>query len=176
MGPKSGWGPVRSGGDRLCQTRLIPRSPDGDKKGTWHFRFLSSTIHQHWSASNSSGCLLWILGLVCSTHLFPDLGGVTVWGQTLLQPHQFSSDLFWYSHSVRHLFVAMSCRMTGLQGLLCGLAFFTSLALLKAQVGTCGLSSGFNMHMKRSQMLRRTKFASKILTPRSMHENCFEIA
>ena len=24
-------GPVRSGGDRLCQTRLIPRSPDGDK-------------------------------------------------------------------------------------------------------------------------------------------------
>ena len=27
MGPKSGWG-----GDRLRQTRLIPRSPDGDKK------------------------------------------------------------------------------------------------------------------------------------------------
>ena len=26
MGPKSGWS-----GDRLCQTRLIPRSPDGDK-------------------------------------------------------------------------------------------------------------------------------------------------
>ena len=26
MGPKSRWGP-----DRLCQTRLIPRSPDGDK-------------------------------------------------------------------------------------------------------------------------------------------------
>ena len=24
------WGPVGSGGDRLCQTRLIPRSPDGD--------------------------------------------------------------------------------------------------------------------------------------------------
>ena len=26
MGPKSGWG----GGDRLCQTSPIPRSPDGD--------------------------------------------------------------------------------------------------------------------------------------------------
>ena len=25
-------GPVRSGGDRLCQTRPIPRSPDGDNK------------------------------------------------------------------------------------------------------------------------------------------------
>ena len=32
MGPKSGWwGPVGSGGDRLRQTRLVPRSPDGDK-------------------------------------------------------------------------------------------------------------------------------------------------
>ena len=30
MGLKSG-GPVRSGGDRLCQTSPIPRSPDGDK-------------------------------------------------------------------------------------------------------------------------------------------------
>ena len=27
MGPKSGWG-----GDRLCQTSPIPRSPDGDNK------------------------------------------------------------------------------------------------------------------------------------------------
>ena len=26
-------GPVRWGGDRLSQTRPIPRSPDGDKKG-----------------------------------------------------------------------------------------------------------------------------------------------
>ena len=28
-----GSGAVRSGGDRLCQTRLIPRSPDGDNNG-----------------------------------------------------------------------------------------------------------------------------------------------
>ena len=31
MGPKSRWGGgVGSSGDRLCQTSLIPRSPDGD--------------------------------------------------------------------------------------------------------------------------------------------------
>ena len=29
-----------SGGDRLCQTRLIPRSPDGDKKQQVHISSL----------------------------------------------------------------------------------------------------------------------------------------
>ena len=32
VGPKSGWGGVGWGPDRLCQTSPIPRSPDGDNK------------------------------------------------------------------------------------------------------------------------------------------------
>ena len=32
MGPKSRSGGVQWGGDRLCQTSPIPRSPDGDNK------------------------------------------------------------------------------------------------------------------------------------------------
>ena len=36
-------GPVRSG-DRLCQTRLIPRSPDGDKNVNIHPAILDGMV------------------------------------------------------------------------------------------------------------------------------------
>ena len=39
MGPKSRWGPVGWGGDRLCQTSPIPRSPDGDNNLLARFYF-----------------------------------------------------------------------------------------------------------------------------------------
>ena len=53
------WGPVGSGGDRLCQTRLISRSPDGDKKGPRKkIEYKWSMVHRY--CFTDLGSIVWI--------------------------------------------------------------------------------------------------------------------
>ena len=47
MGPKSGWS-----GDRLCQTRLIPRSPDGDNKVKKNYKDHCTKNHRERESAN----------------------------------------------------------------------------------------------------------------------------
>ena len=73
MGPKSRsggvrWGPVGSGGDRLCQTRLIPRSPDGDKNS--HGLYIIASLHPSVSCEGRNLLLVSLLAVIRITWIF----------------------------------------------------------------------------------------------------------